>query len=72
MSEILNLARPEIVALKAYESARSLVSSRSASIYLDANESPFGGSGSIGIPSRSPGSWSSGSASSTGSRPRKS
>lgn len=42
LSKVTNLARPEILALKAYESARSLVSSQSASVYLDANESPYG------------------------------
>jgi histidinol-phosphate aminotransferase len=43
---LTRLARPEILALKAYESARSLVSSEAEAqgprIYLDANESPFG------------------------------
>ncbi len=34
------LARPEVLAMKAYESARSL--SISGEIFLDANESPFG------------------------------
>jgi histidinol-phosphate aminotransferase len=41
MSLVANLARPEILALKAYESARSLISSGEASVYLDANESPY-------------------------------
>ena len=40
-NEILKLARPEIVAMNAYRSARS--ENKSGNIWLDANENPFNG-----------------------------
>lgn len=40
-SDLLNRARPEILAMKAYSSARSLYKSRPGMIFLDANECPF-------------------------------
>ncbi len=40
MSGVLDLARPELLALRPYASARSLVKSDGGLIFLDANESP--------------------------------
>jgi histidinol-phosphate aminotransferase len=45
VSGLSRLARPEIRALKAYESARSLMAPGGDAIFLDANESPSGESG---------------------------
>ena len=40
-SAIVNRARPEILAMKGYSSARSLQTGADTSIFLDANECPF-------------------------------
>ncbi len=41
MTSILSRARPEIVAMKGYSSARSLQKKKAGMVFLDANECPF-------------------------------
>jgi histidinol-phosphate aminotransferase len=42
MNDVLRLARPDLMELRPYESARSLVGGDASLIFLDANESPGG------------------------------
>ena len=55
---ILNRARPDIIAMKGYSSARKLHAKKTGTIYLDANECPFeplvGGEGLSRYPDQQP------------------